>query len=63
MIRRRRVLPHRRRRHRRCRSVDNAVADVGRIRQGDDVILLHTRVMFRPTAMVVMAFTMVFAED
>lgn len=63
VIRRRRVLPYRRRRHCCCRSIDNAVANVGCICQGDNVILLHTSVMLWSTAMVIMTFTVVFAED
>jgi len=60
---RRWILSHRW--HRRRRSADYALADAGRVRQGDNVILLHTDAVLRPTAMMmmVMTVTMAPAED
>lgn len=58
-----RRLPHRRRRHCRRRSTDNAVADAGRVCQGNDMILLYTSIMFWPTTMMVISFMSVLAED
>lgn len=59
---RRWILPHSHRRHRPCRSADHALADAGSVCQGDKgVILLHTDIVFRSTAVMMMMMTVTVA--